>query len=586
MIHSQKQVKNAGMTLVEVVFAAALLLLVFGAIMSAFQTITSLIGSSKAQAGAVALANEKMEYIRSLSYDSVGTISGIPNGPIPQTSSKSLNGIAYTERVLIEYIDDPKDGTGASDSNAILADYKLAKVTYSWYEKGNSKSISLLSNIVPRGIETSTGGGTLRVNVFDAKALPVSGASVRVYNNTGTSSLIDTIRYTNTAGVAIFSGAPARSGYQITATNVGYSTDQTYSASTTNPNPVTPHVAVLKNQVSTMNFQIDVLSNLTINVQDVPITNSFEDVLSDMTKVATSSRIAVSGGVASLSSISGNYVATGTLISTTITPNPLLSWDSLSYEALVPSGTTMKVHIYGAVGTSTPILLPNSVLSNNSLGFTPGSISLKTIPVATYPTLVLKANLYSSSSSATPALSSWKVGYTNSKTVLVGVPVSITGAKKISANASAPVYKYIKSLTTNSSGSILFSNIEWGVYDIQVSASYSVAEACKNIPYILGPGLSKTVTLNLTPAAAQSLRVTVVDTSGYEVPNASLTLSNGGFNQSKITSACGQTFFGSGVSVASDYSLTASAFGYTTQTITPISIAGNEVLVVTLIVGS
>ena len=96
------------MTLVEVILASALLLLVFGGIMSAFQTITTLIGSSKAQAGAVALANERMEYIRSLSYDSVGTVSGIPNGPIPQTRTKSLNGITYTERVLIGYIDDPK----------------------------------------------------------------------------------------------------------------------------------------------------------------------------------------------------------------------------------------------------------------------------------------------------------------------------------------------------------------------------------------------------------------------------------------------------------------------------------------------
>lgn len=576
------QMHNKGMTLVEVLLASALLLLVFGAVMSAFATITTLIGSSKAQVGAVALANERMEYIRSLPYDSVGTVSGIPNGPISQTRTKSLNGITYTERVLIVYIDDPKDGTGASDSNAILADYKLAKVSYSWEQKGVTKTISLLSNIVPRGIETTAGGGTLTVNVFDATVTPVSGAAVRVYNNTGTTT-IDTIRYTNTAGVAMFGGAPARSGYQITVTNTGYSTDQTYSASTTNPNPITPHVAVLLNQVSTMNFQIDRLSNLAVHVQNTPVTNSFEDGFSDATQIATSSRITVSGGHAALSSVSGNYVASGTLLSNTITPAPLASWDTLSSEGLIPAGTNLKVHIYSVTGTSTPLLVPDSALQGNSVGFALGSVSLATLPVATYPSLVLKARLYSSSTVATPQLSLWKVAYTESKTSIVGTQLTVTGTKRISANASTPVYKYTKSFTTNGSGVVSLSNIEWDVYDMQVSSSYTVAEACKNIPYILAPGISNTLTLSLTSAVTDSLRVTVVNSSGYEVPNVALTLSNGGYNQSRITSACGQVFFGSGLSSASNYSLTVTAFGYVSQTITPITVGGNEVLVVTLV---
>ena len=205
------------------------------------------------------------------------------------------------------------------------------------------------------------------------------------------------------------------------------------------------------------------------------------------------------------------------------------------------------------------------------------------MPIGTYPSLVLKAYHYSSSTLATPTLSLWKIGYTESKVPLGSLPVTVTGAKKISANAGAPVYKYQKSVTTNSNGIISLSNIEWDVYDIQVSGTYAVAEACKNIPYVLAPGVSKSVTLSLATAITNSLRVTVLNSSGYEVPNVSLMLSSGGFNQTKVTSACGQSFFGSGVSAGANYSIVASAFGYTTQTITPISIGGNESLVITLI---
>ena len=120
--YSQRNV-YAGMTLVEVVIASALVLLVFGAIMTAFQTILTLVGSSKAQAGAVSLANGRMEYIRSLPYNSIGTLAGIPQGVLPELATTSLNGVTYNERILVEYIDDPKDGSGATDSIALSPVY-------------------------------------------------------------------------------------------------------------------------------------------------------------------------------------------------------------------------------------------------------------------------------------------------------------------------------------------------------------------------------------------------------------------------------------------------------------------------------
>src|SRR5688572_440861 len=127
---------SRGMSFVEVVVTTAIVTLVFGGLMASFQVSISLIGRSKAEAGALALASERLEYIRSLSYDDVGTVGGIPEGAIPQTASSTLNGVSYDERVLVQYVDAEEDGSGSDDINGILADYKQVKVEYRWDARG------------------------------------------------------------------------------------------------------------------------------------------------------------------------------------------------------------------------------------------------------------------------------------------------------------------------------------------------------------------------------------------------------------------------------------------------------------------
>jgi hypothetical protein len=112
--------------------------------------------------------------------------------------------------------------------------------------------------------------------------------------------------------------------------------------------------------------------------------------------------------------------------------------------------------------------------------------------------------------------------------------------------------------------------------------SYDVAEACKNIPYTLRPNVNDTLVLTLAPSVSRSLRVTVLDNSGVEISNADVTLSEGAFTQTQITSVCGQVFFNSGIAASANYSVDVRAFGYTSQTVTPIDITGTESLVVTL----
>src|SRR3972149_10171177 len=82
-----------GVTLIDTIVGSALMLIVFLGIAAAFQLSVDVVTNNKARAGAIALANERMEYLRSLSYTQVGVIGGIPAGNVPQEESVTLSDI-------------------------------------------------------------------------------------------------------------------------------------------------------------------------------------------------------------------------------------------------------------------------------------------------------------------------------------------------------------------------------------------------------------------------------------------------------------------------------------------------------------
>jgi hypothetical protein len=242
----------------------------------------------------------------------------------PQNSVIALNDIDFNERVLVDYVDDPADGEGGLDSNAIVSDYKRIKVEYTWTLYGVTKSISLISNIVPPSVETTVGGGTIRVNVIGPDSLLLPGASVRLVNNTIIPN-IDVTRTTDASGAALFSGAPAGSDYEVTVTaNIGgnqYSTDQTYWAGPTIANPLVAPFAVLEADVSTLTFQIGDLSDLSIKVLSAFAENSFKEDFTDLTAVASSTNVSVNAGKLVLEDTLGVYDSSGIVYLGPITPS-------------------------------------------------------------------------------------------------------------------------------------------------------------------------------------------------------------------------------------------------------------------------
>lgn len=257
------------MSLVEVLISVTIFLLISLVVYSAFTGIVKLVSISKAQLSAWSLANQKIEVLRNLPYNNVGVVGGIPNGTIPQDENISLNEINYHVHTTVIYHDDPADGTSTSGggTDTIPTDYKKIKVTVSWNGKIPGQ-ISSETTVAPKGVETSAGGGTLRIKVFDASGAPIDQANIQV-KNTKVNPSINASYLTDSSGMVTLFGAPTSTeGYEITVTKSGYSTDKTYTTSQVT-NPSKPPASVYENQLTEISFSIDLFSQFNISTKKI-----------------------------------------------------------------------------------------------------------------------------------------------------------------------------------------------------------------------------------------------------------------------------------------------------------------------------
>ena len=213
------------------------------------------------------LADQYLEIARNLPYAKIGTVNGNPPGSLPDqpnAASITLGGQTFQIYYVVNYIDDPADGTFPADPAP--NDYKQVKLYVNDTTSGISNSF--LTNISPEGLENMASGGALSIKVFDSVGQPISGATVNIVNN-GISPAINLTRLTDSSGNWVEVGLPdSYSGYHITVTKSGYSTDKTYPVTVQNPNPTKPDATISNGQVTPVGFSIDSLSNLSFLTMD------------------------------------------------------------------------------------------------------------------------------------------------------------------------------------------------------------------------------------------------------------------------------------------------------------------------------
>jgi len=256
--------KLNGQTLLEVLIALAIFSILAHALLTLVATTYSINTFNRSRIAARLLAQEKIEIVRNMPYENIGTVGGIPPGVLPQTESVIINNLTYQIKTTIVYIDDPFDSLSPSD--LLPTDYKRVSIEISWEGLESSKKTPLImiTDISPSGIETTVTGGTLSVYVFDSNAEPIPGADVSIIS-TGTTPLVNMTIKTADNGRVILPGAPTckKGCYQISVTKDGYSSERTYSTAEV-ANPVKPYLSVLQGQVSEASFSIDKLGVINV----------------------------------------------------------------------------------------------------------------------------------------------------------------------------------------------------------------------------------------------------------------------------------------------------------------------------------
>lgn len=555
--------RSRGFSLIDVVVGTALMLLLFLALFGVLRASLVLSVLAKAKAAGVELANTQMEYLHGLSYGAVGTVAGIPAGVIPQTETSVVDGVTYTTHTYIEYHDDPADGLGASDTNGVTTDYKTGKVTVSYSLYGVAKSINLVSNFVPPGIESSTGGGTLSLHVVNAAGANVNGASVQIVNDS-TTPTINFTTLSDTSGLVMIGGVATSSQFQIYVSQPGYSSAQTYARAGQNVNPTPGYLTITKNQTTGATFAIDLLGTLIVSTFSPATTVAFTDLFTSAANLASQINTQVSDGAITLT---GDALS-GSVLSTSISPNYLNGWGLLQASVSTPSDPSVLVHVDDASGN----LLPDSALAGNSTGFSSFPVSLTNISTTTYPRLVLEADITRSSTSTSPELLDWSLSYTEGPTPLPNIAFTLTGAKTIGTTAGgASIYKTIVSDTTGASASKT-ETLEWDAYTPSF-ASTSLIDSCPVGLYSLSPASTIQTSAIVGTPTATTLPILVTDNENNPIASAKVILTKSEYAATVPTSACGLAYFGGLTS--GTYSATVSATGHTTKVFPNISVAGH-----------
>ncbi len=480
-----------GVSLVDVLVGSALVAVIFLGLFGIIRASLAVSSLAKLKNTATAITTTQMEYIRSLSYNAIGTVGGIPSGVVPQYATTTEEGVTFVTRVFIEYEDSPADGVGGADENGITTDYKYVKVTTSYVSNEKERNVTLVSNFAPPGIETTTGGGTLQVSVVDALGAPVAGADVRIVNTSMVPS-VDVTTFSNDLGVVYLGGALPSTEYEIYVTKEEYSSAQTYERDAVNVNPTPGYLTVVESQTTTSTFSIDRLSLLTLRTFSPIAPAVYVDELNTLDGFFSTNSVSATG-VLTLSGASGSYPPNGSAVTDDITPLYLVSWENASTSMTLPIGTSARFFIEDGNGA----LLPDTDVPGNSLGFT-DVVDLSLLSTTTYPTLALRVELTSSDPLVTPSLSYLSVGYEAGPTPLPNVPFTLTGAKTIgSMTDGTPLYKTEVATTTDETG-VRSMLLEWDAYILSIPSA-TILEEVPLSPYDLLPNtpLDASVILSL-----------------------------------------------------------------------------------------
>jgi hypothetical protein len=262
--------KNKAFSLIETLLGIAIIGFISIFIFSIFQNINKIIISGRTSLQILSVLQDELEKIRVLKYEDIGIQGSWPPGILPPNKIVKKGDLEVKISFFIRNIDDPKDGTITSTPrDTAPADYKLVELEGECLNCSFKTQKQILSTfIAPKTVEALTNNGSMFIKVINAKGEPISEASVKVdYLKTPQFTINDVTD--NTGILRLIDIPPAIKSYSIYVTKNGYSYDKTYQEGAEYPNPVIAHQTVKSGELTTVTFQIDILSKLKIKTQDI-----------------------------------------------------------------------------------------------------------------------------------------------------------------------------------------------------------------------------------------------------------------------------------------------------------------------------
>jgi hypothetical protein len=164
-----------GFALAEAIIAMTLFLVIAASLVGLLTSALAAHGLARDRTAAEEVATAQLESIRSLPYDSVGTTGGNPPGTVLRVRDAPVDGLLFTVRTRISYVDDPIPG-----SYATAANYKKVSVTVT-RTRDDRELARDVTYIAPPGRDTFGGvnKALIRARVVDfALSTAVAGADV------------------------------------------------------------------------------------------------------------------------------------------------------------------------------------------------------------------------------------------------------------------------------------------------------------------------------------------------------------------------------------------------------------------------
>ena len=192
---------ESGVTIVEVIVSAALMVVISGAVFTGLTAASRAGAQERHQARAYSIAQDDQARIRSLKVSQLTRLS--------QTSTVTNDGITYNVTSTGTPAID-RATTSACESGNSSTDYIAISSTVTWSSMGSHSPVVLKSIVAPPNGSLDANRGALAVSVLDSQSNPFSGVTI---NGSGSGSFSGV---TGSTGCVIF-GDLLAGNYTVTA---------------------------------------------------------------------------------------------------------------------------------------------------------------------------------------------------------------------------------------------------------------------------------------------------------------------------------------------------------------------------------